>query len=79
MYLTVSGLLTKAPDWCAAATGTGTYRRRVVIPIATCRQPMPPRARAVILRCGGRGRDWALVATRSRAASVEVPRILWLN
>merc|ERR1719382_1442342 len=49
------------------------------MPMATCKHPIPPRARAVSLSCGGRGRDCALAAVRRRAARVEVPRILWLN
>ena len=26
----------RAPDWCSAATGTGTYSSRVVMPRHTC-------------------------------------------
>lgn len=47
---------TSEPAWCVAARGMGTYRRRVVMPRATCTPTMPTAAcRAFLVK---EGRAW---------------------
>ena len=40
--------VTRAPDWCIAAIGTGTYKSKVVIPNPTCIHPMHMTAKAAL-------------------------------